>query len=93
MRLNQDEISAIKKSIYQFDPQAEVYLFGSRVDDKKRGGDIDLFVKSFYLTQQDAYTIKELIWDEIGEQKIDIIVGWDQNTPFLRVALKESVRL
>ena len=47
MRLNSKEIQSIvriAKEIYGED--VSVYLFGSRTDDTKRGGDIDLFIRT-----------------------------------------------
>jgi len=47
MRLSAAQIEAIKQeTAHFFGAQAEVWLFGSRVDDTQRGGDVDLYVKS-----------------------------------------------
>ena len=46
MRLKTFEVAAIKDAVYEFDQEAKIYLFGSRADDAKRGGDIDLFILS-----------------------------------------------
>ena len=44
MRLTKKEIKVIKTYFNQFF-NGEIYLFGSRIDDTKRGGDIDLYLK------------------------------------------------
>jgi len=44
MRLKNKEIEIIKSTITNIFEDVTVYLFGSRLDDNKRGGDIDLFV-------------------------------------------------
>ena len=46
MRLNHHQKTAIKGVLSKFDPLGKVYLFGSRVDDQKRGGDIDLLFET-----------------------------------------------
>lgn len=46
MRLNHQQQTAIKGVLSKFDPLGKVYLFGSRVDDQKRGGDIDLLFET-----------------------------------------------
>ena len=47
MRLSSSQVSTIKSVVAQtLDPGAQVWLFGSRVDDAKRGGDVDLYVQT-----------------------------------------------
>jgi hypothetical protein len=46
MRLSQYECAVVKSQVQSiFGQEAQVFLFGSRVDDLKKGGDIDLFIK------------------------------------------------
>lgn len=47
MRLAPNEVRALQRSVAELLPKgAVVRLFGSRVDDAKRGGDIDLLVET-----------------------------------------------
>lgn len=43
MRLNPDELQAIRRTLLGADPAGQIRLFGSRADDNRRGGDIDLY--------------------------------------------------
>jgi predicted nucleotidyltransferase len=46
MRLSAAEVAYIKATIVEcFGARSRVLLFGSRADDAKRGGDIDLYVE------------------------------------------------
>ena len=45
MRLSKKYIFVIKKYFNDFFQNGEIYLFGSRVFDDKKGGDIDLYLK------------------------------------------------
>ena len=46
MRLSAQDIDTIKSVILAHIEDVKIYLFGSRVDDTKKGGDIDIFVES-----------------------------------------------
>lgn len=95
MRLTAFEVNAIKQSAQEiFGPGVEVFLFGSRADDKKRGGDIDLYIKT--QTGKDLmHKIKFLVSLEqkIGEQKIDVILATDENRPIEQQAMRTGVML
>lgn len=93
MRLSKEEVRAIREVVGRVDKAANIYLFGSRVYDHKKGGDIDLLIFSDILLQEDASKIKHNLWEVIGEQKIDIIIVKDDTHPFTKIALKESVLL
>nr|VFK38380.1 MAG: Nucleotidyltransferase domain-containing protein [Candidatus Kentron sp. SD]VFK43523.1 MAG: Nucleotidyltransferase domain-containing protein [Candidatus Kentron sp. SD]VFK79582.1 MAG: Nucleotidyltransferase domain-containing protein [Candidatus Kentron sp. SD] len=93
MRLTTHEISAIKSAINRRDPKAEIYLFGSRTDDGKRGGDIDLLVMSKRIDAGGKTAIIMELHDRLGEQRIDMIVAADTTRPFARIALGQGVRL
>ncbi len=93
MRLTDYEIASIKGCIQAVDPDARIYLFGSRVDDSKKGGDIDLIVLSENINGDQRRKIKINLYDRIGEQKIDLIVTPKAVTAFHRLALAEGVLL
>jgi len=93
MRLTPREAVAIKESVYAFDPNAKVYLFGSRVRDDLRGGDIDLLVMSKKIFLEEKIKLKLKLYDVLGEQKIDIVIPNESNQVFAEMALEEGVLL
>ena len=44
MRLKAKEIDSIKKVVNQFFKDSQIYIYGSQLDDSKRGGDIDIYI-------------------------------------------------
>jgi len=96
MRLTEYEINSIKKAFKEIFESGNIYLFGSRVDDTKRGGDIDLYlVPSKKFDDERERKIKFLIRldDYIGEQKIDVIMAKDKNRLIEQEALKYGIKL
>lgn len=93
MRLKETEITTIKESINKFDREAKVYLFGSRVYDDKKGGDIDLLILSNKIGNKEKRKIRSMLCDSLGEQKIDIIIADNISKPFVRIAYEEGVKL
>ena len=74
MRLTPTERSAILAAVGKHDAGARVILFGSRTDDRARGGDIDLLVVSDRIGFRQEWAIRRDILDEIGWQKLDLVV-------------------
>ena len=93
MRLAHEEQSAIGDIIRQADSQAQIYLFGSRVDDAAKGGDIDLLVLSKSINLMKKLDILAQLHRKLGERKIDIAVYPDTTRPFPRMVVQEGVRL
>jgi len=94
MRLKQIEIDLLKKTIKQLSPDAKVYLFGSRTDDGKRGGDIDLLIVSKKITRKDIRKLRVEFFKRFGEQKIDIILdNGSFKDPFHKLIFKNAVLL
>ena len=93
MRLSDRERNAIVSAVHRYDSLAKVFLFGSRVDDAKRGGDIDLLVQSTSIGPVEKRRIRRFICDAIGEQKIDILVSANLANPLARVAQRMGVLL
>jgi len=93
MRLSVFETNSIINTILTYDPESEVYLYGSRCDDTKRGGDIDIAIVSDKITKLDKRKILLTLYDLIGEQKIDIVSGKNNMSPFLKKAVATGVLL
>ena len=94
MRLSQSElhnILAIKNEV--FGTETKIYLFGSRVDDSQKGGDIDLFID---YTAADKSEKKILfltsLESQIGEQKIDVVFSSGHNR-LIETEAKKGIEL
>jgi predicted nucleotidyltransferase len=95
MRLSQFEVQTIKRVAASVAPAGKVYLFGSRTDDTKRDGDIDLLILGEI---EDAFHVKGKIWTELqkalGEQKIDVVVASpNSEDPFVRYIMYDALEL
>lgn len=73
MRLQPKEIAAIKDIILAVDPDAEIFLYGSRVDDIKSGGDIDLLVMSQVIDFNKKLAVSARLFEALDEQKVDLM--------------------
>lgn len=52
----------------------KTYLFGSRVDDSKKGGDIDVLVLSENkLRHTEIFKMKMAFFSKFGAQKLDVV--------------------
>ena len=76
MRIKEEQKQIIRNladNIYG--KNSEVWLFGSRVDDNKKGGDIDLFVETKENKNlKDKLKFLVELKKKIGDQKIDLII-------------------
>lgn len=93
LRLKKEEIAAIKDAVRELDAGCRVILFGSRADDTKKGGDIDLLLYSKILNFDDKLKILARLYEKLGEQKIDIIIAGNNQNPFIKLAEKNGVEL
>jgi predicted nucleotidyltransferase len=95
MRLNPNQTDAILKAVRRQDPAAEIILFGSRANDRAKGGDIDLLVVSDHIGLHQEWLIRRDILDEIGWQKLDLIVRrHDQlDSPIASIAMETGIPL
>lgn len=93
MRLTNFEKQTIIDICKKYDDMAEIRLFGSRVDDTKKGGDIDLLIFSKKLTRSHVRKIKNDLCEILGEQRIDIIIAEDDSQSFVKLAKRGSVLL
>ena len=78
MRLNSYQIEVLKGTAKEiFGPGSALLLFGSRVDDDRRGGDIDLCVTGFDRSTEEQLEAKLRflvgVERKIGEQRIDVV--------------------
>ncbi|GAA4650491.1 hypothetical protein GCM10023116_27740 [Kistimonas scapharcae] len=79
MRISDEHADIICRVLqHYFGADTDVWLFGSRVDDGQRGGDIDLYLETS-LQSPDAVIEAKLnalveIKQKIGDQKIDLVI-------------------
>lgn len=99
MRLSEFEIDSIKNMAEQhFGKDVQVYLFGSRVNNQKRGGDIDLFIRTsqdITLTTRAKIEFVSNLIERIGEQKIDVVLENQiaESSGFLRTIYQTAIKI
>ena len=95
MRITKKQLYAIKTNFKSFFHDGDIYLFGSRADDTKKGGDIDLYISA---TNRETLVHKKIqflakLKREIGEQKIDVVLDYGQNRLIDMIAKRDGVLL
>ena len=98
MRLSEQQISAIKKAFEATFKTGDLYLFGSRIDDGARGGDIDLFVEPSSRLGAEIALRKKIdfllaIKSGIGEQKVDVVIDTGEGKQIEVEARNTGVKL
>ncbi len=98
MRLHPHEIEAIRASVREvFGPAATIRLFGSRVRDDLRGGDIDLLVEvePGQASIANEQRLRDKIAPAVEDLRTDIVLHerGAAFTPLERIALRDGVLL
>ena len=93
MRLTHAERDALVRAVASADPEAQVWLHGSRVNDDAMGGDIDLLVVSQRMGLREKLDVLARMHAALGEQRIDLTITRDDSRPFVRLAKAQGVRL
>lgn len=98
MRLKPNEVQAIKVAAREaFGEDVVVRLFGSRVRDDLRGGDIDLHfeVAPGRGTDREVTTFENRLFQWIDEQRVDKVfsVRGQDRDPFARIAYRDGIIL
>lgn len=101
MRLTDLQADVIRSSVVKnFGLATRLWLFGSRVDEQRKGGDIDLYIEP-ELQDADQLVDAKLrflrdLHLHLGEQKIDVVIrrsSFKEDLPIFRVARETGVRL
>jgi len=101
MRITETERRVLRDEAQKaFGADSKVFLFGSRADDARRGGDIDLLVETGK-TGHDAIFEAQLrflarVKLALGERKIDVLVDYPDRKDrpnILRLARSQGVQL
>jgi predicted nucleotidyltransferase len=99
MRISAEQQQIIVDAVHQlFGQQGSVRLFGSRVDDQHKGGDLDLLVELPHLpvdAHWQAARLEARLQQLLGEQKIDVILAGPENAslPIVQEASRTGIPL
>jgi len=95
MRLDHNISSFLKTGLKEIEKDSEVYLFGSRVDDSQKGGDIDiLWLTKEKVPQKTIRKFKVEFYKKFGLRKLDIVnFRFDQKDLFKEISLQKAIEL
>ena len=86
----------IKYAKQHFGDDSKLYLFGSRIYDDKKGGDIDLYLESMRdIDMQLQVDFLRDINKNVTERKVDLIIKtpFTLDKPILHTAKKQGILL
>jgi predicted nucleotidyltransferase len=94
MRLTPDQIHAIQSTVQTvLGEGAQVTLFGSRVHDNLKGGDVDLYVETAKPDLMGKIRCKVSLQDQL-DMPVDLIVkAYGDHSPIALIAKHEGIRL
>ena len=100
MRITEQQQKIIKQTICKYvGVGSGVWLFGSRVDDNARGGDVDIYIEPEIQEADDIVEAKldalVELYQLLGDQKIDLVINRKNGVilPIYDIAKDTGVRL
>ena len=96
MRISEEDIFIIKSTILKYIQNVKIILFGSQIDNNKRGGDIDILVQTdeSISLKQELKILAEIELKGIS-RKIDLLFQTPitKNQNIINTAIKEGIIL
>lgn len=94
MRLTPAQINTIQSTVHAvLGKGAQVTLFGSRVNDQQKGGDVDLYVETVQPDLMKKIRCKVSLQDQL-DLPVDLIVKpHGDRSPIALIAKQEGIRL
>lgn len=95
MRLTTSQIETIRQAARQnFGAEASVWLFGSRVDDARRGGDVDLYIEPTRKSTLMSELRCKITLEDSLDLHVDLIVKEPETEkPIYQIAKTQGVQL
>jgi len=94
MRIKPEQVELTIKVVHRYFADASVWLFGSRVDDAKKGGDFDFYIET---AQTDIALPMARARGELTDSlgiKVDLAVNnHTKDKPIFRIAKSSGIRL
>jgi len=94
MRIDVTELQPIRAILGAVDPSDSIYLFGSRADERSRGGDIDLLLEATKPIDLGTALLLKYRLSAACDTKVDLLVKSpeDRDQPIHQIA-RQGVRL
>ncbi len=95
MRISDEMKNYFDEEVGNIEPNAKVYLFGSRVYDDQKGGDIDIVMLADRRLQfEELSRLRIRFWKKFGEQKLDIVTYTHKDKdPFKDLIMEHAIEL
>jgi predicted nucleotidyltransferase len=97
VRLSTADIAIIRSVVEgRFGRNFGIWLFGSRLDDNSRGGDIDLYIEPEAVRDENLFLARHAIQRDLQRQlrqPVDLVINAGHTTAFMCQARDEGCRL
>jgi predicted nucleotidyltransferase len=95
MRLKPEYKAFITNHLGSIQNDVDIYLFGSRVDDFEKGGDIDILILSERpVDRKQIRNFRVSFFKKFGWQKIDIVTFLKgEENAFKKIAMENAIKL
>ena len=95
MRLNNTELQALRAILGELDPAGRIYLYGSRADDTRRGGDIDIYLQASRPIELKTRLLTQYRLQQACDTRVDLLVKSpaQPELPIHQIAIERGVLL
>jgi len=95
MRLSHNELQALRTIMGELDPAGRVFLYGSRTDDTRRGGDIDIYLQASQPIELKARLRAQYCMQQACDTHVDLLVKNPAQPalPIHQIAVEQGILL